>query len=531
MPVRALLVTIVQVAFTLYLCLKVRKALHMLQLNSYRLARYCGWLSRNGFMVAAWDLLPLASAPLLLWASPIVWSFACVIVYLALFASALRARRAEKMPLVVTRRVKRLWVPVGILLGSAVVLAGRLLMQEDARDILFALAGMSVLGASSAIIALVANAANLPLEFLISQSYVRDAKRKLGTFPSLTVIGITGSSGKTTTKRILAEILSERFNVLATPASYNTALGVVRTIREHLKPIHEVLVLEMGARQRGDIEEICRLAEPRYGVLTGISEQHLETFGTIENIAQTKFELLKCLPEDGVAIVNDDDAHVRAWSANRRCVRFGIDSDRADLRAEEMQANPEGTTFVVVNKNGERRRFRTRLLGKHNVLNILAAAAVAGELGLDLGLIARAARRVAPTEHRLEARRAAGNVIIIDDSYNSNPIGAHMALEVLGLFAGYRKVLVTPGMIELGSKEAELNRSFGLSAAGVCDEVILVGPRRTLPIREGLREGGFPEEHLHTARDLKEASHILGSVAKSDSAVLFENDLPDNYAE
>jgi pimeloyl-ACP methyl ester carboxylesterase len=201
----------------------------------------------------------------------------------------------------------------------------------------------------------------------------------------------------------------------------------------------------------------------------------------------------------------------------------------ASLWARDVRTTREGLAFTVVVDGRGEARFEIGVLGRHNVGNVLAATAVALELGMPLDEAADAARGIAPVEHRLQPIRGAGGVLVIDDAFNSNPRGAAEALRVLGELEGGKRVLVTPGMIELAEREWEENRAFGRLAAEVCDEVILVGPERARPILAGLREGEFPAERTHVVRDLGEATARLGTLVQPGDVILFENDLPDQY--
>jgi UDP-N-acetylmuramoyl-tripeptide--D-alanyl-D-alanine ligase len=189
-------------------------------------------------------------------------------------------------------------------------------------------------------------------------------------------------------------------------------------------------------------------------------------------------------------------------------------------------------SFILVDqRSGERQPCNVRLLGRHNVSNILFASAIAQELGMTLAAIARRAATLAPVEHRLQLLERANGVTVIDDAYNSNPVGARIALETLASFEGGRKILITPGMVELGPLEQQANEALGRQAAGVCDFVILVGPNHTAPIRSGLLACGFPAERLFVATNLQEALGMLDRTVAAKDTVLFLNDLPDLYSE
>ena len=274
------------------------------------------------------------------------------------------------------------------------------------------------------------------------------------------------------------------------------------------------------------------MVAPTFGLLTAIGQQHLETFKNIDNTRLAKYELVDALPVSGKAFLNMDDVNISHKSHTAKCkvVSYGIEQTQLDYRAGDITYDLKGTSFYVQKVNGQRALFRTKLLGKHNVYNLLASIAVASELGLNFNSIAYAVSKLEPVSHRLEIRQM-NNVTIIDDAFNSNPMGCRMALEVLKGIEGTQKVIITPGMVELGSEEYRLNKEFGMVCADVCDYIILVGPKRTIPIQEGIREKNYPGENIYVAMNLNDAIRHMNMIVKPGSIVLFENDLPDNFNE
>ena len=308
---------------------------------------------------------------------------------------------------------------------------------------------------------------------------------------------------------------------MVTPLNYNTTLGVVRTVRENLRPTHEIFVCEMGARNVGDIKEICDLVHPQMGIITAIGPQHLESFKSVANVVKTKFELADALPPEGIFFGNMDSPEIRNRKVSVPTVGYGL--TRGDYVAQDLRCDERGVRFTVRGVE-----FETRLLGKHNVQNLTGAIAVANTLGIPLEKLRAPVRRLEAVEHRLQLR-GSGDRLVIDDAYNSNPAGASAALETLGMFEGL-KILVTPGMVELGSKQSELNTEFGRQAAARCDRAILVGKRQAPPIRAGLLEAGFPREHVFVTDTVEEAIALADSFpAEGRRVILLENDLPDNY--
>lgn len=493
---------------------------HMFQLNSYKPEVELSWLRRHVFSgYAAKRLLPLLILPAIL-----IGPGAALITAIVTFAlqGFWNRPRAAKKPLVYTPRIKRMLATNAIVLLILVTLSHRFTGSGQ----VLAFLGLFWLGP---FLMLLANLINQPLEKAINRRYINDAKRILAENPGLVVIGVTGSYGKTSTKHFLHKILSAKFNVLMTPESYNTTLGVVRSIRENLKPVHNVFICEMGAKGLGHIQEICDIVHPRHAVITSIGPQHLESFKSQENILRAKFELAEAIPADGLAFLNYDNYFIREYSLAKQKVSYGLDWDFLDYRAGDISISSRGSSFKSTLSDGVKRLFETKLIGRHNVENIMAAIAVADRLGVPPEEIALSVRRLESVPHRLQLIRR-GAVTIIDDAYNANEQGAKAALEALAMFDAF-KILATPGMVELGAAQYECNFRFGEAAAKVCDYVILAGEKQTRPILDGLKSQNFPEDKIFTAESL---AQLFGRVESLDSGgrpkvLLLENDLPDNY--
>lgn len=495
--------------------------LHMFQLNSYKPHEQRKWYKEK-FLPAfvGRNLGVLFTLPLLVFCgrAGVILS----IVLYALTAYLGRPRKAKK-PLVYTARVKRMLVTAGILTAVTVLLAVLFRKISAVYGILLPAAHFV-----SGFYVLLANLINRPVEKAINNWYISDAKRMIDSSPNLRVVGITGSYGKTSVKFFLRKLLSAKYNVLMTPESYNTTMGVVKTIRTSLRPTHEIFLCEMGARNIGDIKEICDIVSPRFGVITSIGPQHLESFKSIDNVIKTKFELRDALPEDGIVFLNGDNEYIRSQPPGRKAVTYGIENSDCDYFARDISVSASGSSFVI-DKDGESYTFKTGLIGSHNVLNITGAIAAAHTLGVPMKDLIPQVRALESVPHRLQLIRGR-SALIIDDAYNSNPSGAKAALDTLACFDGV-KILVTPGMVELGSRQAELNRVFGSQAAKVCDYVALVGEKQTEPIYQGLMDAGYPKEKIFVEHDLTGALRSVenlhtGGVQK---IVLLENDLPDNF--
>ena len=525
---------------------RTASGLHILQLDGYKTGRYLKWIRQHPtscFEVK--EILVIGGFLILTAFYPqyhSTWIFPVLCAGWGAFQIYLSTRRKKikaKKPLVYTARAKRVF-GLSICLLAATVTAlvwGTKTSPWQIAILLFS--EITVINLT------VANLLIYPLERTINEAYLFSARRRIKTLQPR-VIGITGSYGKTSTKYILHQILSQKFNTLMTPNSYNTPMGICKVIRGDLTAEHEVFIVEMGAYKRGDIRELCNLASPQIGILTAVGPQHLERFKSIENIAKGKYELIESLPTDGLAVFNCDN-EICAGLADKReqtgspVRRYATEeapvasiTDTTDLTATNIQYTDEGLAFTVhanTESDTTDTEIRTRLLGKHNVSNILAAMTVAMACGITLAEIRDAIAKVEPVPHRLQLTTGAGGVTIIDDSFNSNPVGAKAALEALNEIGDGKKVLVTPGMVELGEKEYEENRRLGEAAADVCDLVILVGPIQTKPIRDGLKAAGYPSQQIIVALNLEEVKQHLATHVQAGDVVLFENDLPDSYNE
>lgn len=504
------------------------KMLHMYQLSSYRLHGVWNWLKLSHFdyllRYFSYAFFAVGMTLLFNFCFPqdnVHWFSYLFFVFFGITFCVLAYRKGSRVPLAVTPRMRRL-IMVNTVLCIALSVGGWGLSKTPMLE-----AGYALLPLFVPLICLASYGITYPFERMIAKSFIKDAIEEVEKLKSagLKVVGITGSYGKTTAKNILFAMLSTKYRVCASPGSYNTPLGICRTVNDSLEPDDNILVAEMGARRRGDIKELCDVAKPDLGIITGVGSQHYETFGSLEAIADTKYELAEALPEGGLAVFNCADA-----GAAKLAERFGGrkalagDCDGCTVKFSDVEFGSFGSRFALT-AGGETVKVSTRLLGRHIPALIAACAAAALELGVPLCACARACEKLAPVPHRLELI-AAGDKTVIDDAYNSNTEGAKNAVEVLGCFEG-RKIIVTPGIVELGELEADANREFGRRIAAVCDLAILVG-RRAKQIKAGAEEAGMPEENIKTVASLAEARELLAEES-GKAAVLFENDLPDNY--
>ncbi len=501
------------VSFLLFYILSGIFYIHMLQLNSYRIERYGKWLSVNKGKAITFRALPglLSAAFIGLGIKWVLLAFALLMLIITPFK-----KKKAKKPLVYTARVKRL-IAVYAVIG-VLITAGAFFIKENIFCVAALFAAALLVPCMTALALLMAE----PVERAISKHYYNDAKKILESAKDLIIIGVTGSYGKTSMKYIITSLLSEKYSVLMTPGSFNTTMGVVRTIREQLKPTHQVFVVEMGAKNKGDIKEICDLVKPKYGVISSIGPQHLETFKSIENIINTKFELAEAVRKNGGKMfLNYSNEYINGYGFEGDFVSFG-NTEECVYKAENIKYSSSGASFEISDTE-----YKTSLLGDFSAVNIAGGVAVAEFLGVSKDDIRMSVRRLKAPEHRLELKKNP-KFTVIDDAYNSNPGGSKAALKTLSLFEE-RKILVTPGMVELGEKEYELNKEMGRIAAHSADYIVLVGEKQAKPLLEGVREEGFPEEKLYVAKDIADALSYVYKITDVPSVVLLENDLPDNF--
>ncbi|MCQ2973861.1 MAG: UDP-N-acetylmuramoyl-tripeptide--D-alanyl-D-alanine ligase [Bacteroidales bacterium] len=518
---------IINIAIAVLLCawliIKLRFELQMFQQNSYRNERYAKWLKKNIFAKERiFEIIPI-------WIIAIVIFFnfnnlwlLSVVPFYAFLAYKLLTKKT-KLKLNFTNRAKRLFfTSLGIVAIVSVLYA--LFSTTWLMSIIFSATICAFL--TFAILPL-SNIILKPVENHINNFYINDAKRILSEHKDLIIIGITGSYGKTSTKHFLETILSQKYNVLMTPGSFNTTMGVVRTIREYLKPTHQIFICEMGAKQIGDIKEICDLVNPSIGILTSVAEQHLDTFKNIENVRKTKFELIDSLPNDGLAILNGDYEIIKNFKINKNAVYYSLE-DKGDFVAKDIVYSQSGTEFNFYEKGEKKFSLKTELLGDYNVSDILACIVCAYKMGLTTDQISFGVHKLQAVQHRMEIKVNAAGIVIIDDAFNSNPKGAKMALQVLSGFTNQRFV-ITPGIVELADRQDYYNEKLGEQIAESVDMAVLVGKKQTEAIYKGLKNKNYPEEKIYIASDLMDAANHVYSIARPGDTILFENDLPDIY--
>lgn len=443
------------------------------------------------------------------------------LVYLVLLYNVVSSQKLKK-PLVQTFRIKRLNVTFIILfsaLGCFVLLLSYIL--NPIMLILFI-----ALNLLSPVILCCASLINYPYEKVIQMSFIIKAKQKLKTYKHLIVVAITGSYGKTSTKNFLKTMLSKKFSVLCSPNSFNTPMGVTKTILEHLKPHHQILILEMGADHKNDIKKLCKIVSPDVCVVTSVGKQHLKTFKTFENIIKTKYQIVEFSKPNAMFVTNLTNDVCKNYFARSPLKNYGVNfvGSNAFCVANKPECFVEGTAFWGF-IDGKKFNIKTKLLGSFNTINIMLAMVVAYNLGVDVEELEDAAITLKPVEHRLELKQVNTNLFIIDDSFNSNPLGAKVAVETLKQFA-YRKIIITCGMVELGQSQFSENYNFGKLLCGL-DEVIVVNNVNFEAISSGVINAGGVKPKLFNS--FSEAYKYATNNITEKTIILIENDLTDSY--
>jgi len=538
---------IIGLAAIIWLVWIIRVALvaaRMYQIEEYEAPRFLAWGCQRAWLWSAATLLASGTTlilGLLTLALPtdlrriaigVGWLVGAILLHI--IWKSLPAKKA----LVYTPRMRRI-LGAGLALTLLVTCGLAILVSTIPIIVSIIIVVLSCLLTPGLVLLLVlgGNLLMTPVEAQIRQGFVRRARSRITTYKPF-VIGIAGSYGKTSTKNIMAQLLAPQKQTLPTPKSFNTLMGITRAINENLESKHELFLVEMDAYNTGEIAKMCELVEPHVGVITSVGPQHLERFGSIERIADALYELVASLPTASPAVIYGGEnmsalLAERASRAGYRVVRYGLEGEQGepfDVIASNIVIDERASHFTW-RWSAESLEFRVSipLLGQHNILNVSAALAVVHLLGLSVAQAARDAIRLEPAQHRLQLMPSKGGITVIDDSYNANPVGVHNGLDVLAQMRGHAKILVTPGMVELGSVEEAENKRFGEHAAQVCNHVILVGAQQTKPIFAGLQESGFSSESIHIVNTLEEVTATLGQIAKSGDVVLFANDLPDTY--
>ncbi len=539
----------IAIAWLLGTWLRVYRQARYYQIEEYMSRRYLAWVRRNP---SEW----LPRRPLLAWFAGVALVILLqsidggLTVAIAILSTLLacyppKAREIKK-PLVRTGRMKRILVAAAavstVAMLFAIVFSSSAL---DARDAIAEILTLSTLGMLLFLLAplwlTLGNLLLQPYEAFMRRLFLKRARDVLSQVRPK-IIGITGSYGKTTTKVFLRDLLNLRYRSYATPKSYNTLMGISLAINSDLADDFrtEYLISEMGAYVPGEIERICELTPPDIAIVTEIGPQHLERFGTLENTKRAKYEIVRNLRPDGVAVFNWDNQYIREMVAAgypETCltVSRNLDIDTAQQEdvtwiASELTEDLAGLRFVATHvPSGEQANISTAISGEHNVTNLLLCIAVAYHEGIPLRDIALRIGSLQPAESRLVRQVTAAGITIINDAYSANPVGITSALKVLGMHVDGKRLLITPGMIELGELQDQENYKLGLLAAAHATDVILIGREQTKSIHQALHSERFDMSRVTVAETLAEAVIWYQQHLVAGDAVLFLNDLPDTY--
>ena len=517
------------------LCFVSSKLFQIIQLAGYKIKGYNAWLKDTKIkffgrliMLSFLSLISVLVTNSLLggfgngyftYLGLIFYFYFCVVFIINM------SKMPQKTPLKQTRRMNRLIITTSILMilitfGLTIISTEYLPFLKYGAVVLTPIL-MVVIVPFSCII-------NAPLEAIIRGGYIKRAKKKLEKMPNLIKIGITGSYGKTSTKHILNVLLSKKYSVCMTPHSFNTPMGLTKVVLKYLKYDNEILIAEMGAKHIGDIKYLCNLINPKHAIITSVGSQHLLTFGSVENIAKTKNELVDSISNGYIVFNGESEGALKLYNnSDKDKYLIGFDNKDAFCNVINIAVNEDGSSFTLC-IDGNNIDCKTKLLGKHNIEDIALASCMAYKLNVSPEKIAEAISELKPMPHRMEIIKNKG-LIILDNAYNSSVESSKSSLETLSLFSNNRKIIVTPGIIEMGDKEKEVNYNFGSLMSKVADKVIIVNKVNYEAIKEGLIDAGYNEEDVLFAETLKNAQEILPKITNSGDVVLFENDLPDNY--
>ncbi len=439
-------------------------------------------------------------------------------------------RKSEnKVPLKFTKRMKRLIVTyceVAFIVFFGLILLENLVFYFWADFFkLLRFVAVTLFPCLMPLLVWTACVINKPFEKRVSKRYVKKATDFFSN-ATFTKIAVTGSYGKTSVKNFLNDILSVKFKTVATPASFNTPMGICRSA-QLIKPDTEVFIAEMGARRKGDIKELCDIVSPDIAVLNGVTAVHLMTFGNINNVISTKNEIVEAESVKTAVFTSDNENTLSLYEKCEKEKILAGFNPNAEVYADNVTADKNGSSFDLI-IDGQKITLKTAVLGRHNISNLTLACAVAYKMGMTIDEIAKGVENVKSVEHRLSLVNN-GNVTIIDDGYNSNVEGVKSALEVLGYFSG-RKIVITPGMTELGVEQNKYNYDFGVKLAKVASFVVLIEGASCNAIRNGLVfGGGFDADKIKMVASLAVAKEKLKDIIKDGDVILFENDLTDRF--
>ena len=363
-----------------------------------------------------------------------------------------------------------------------------------------------------------------PITVILRNRTIKKAIKKRESLENLLVIGITGSYGKSSVKEFLKFILSKDFKVVSTEKNENSEMGISQCILNQVNEEHEIFICEMGAYNRAGIKLLADIAKPKIGILTGINNQHLATFGSQKNIIKAKFELINSLPQEGLAVLNWDNEFIRNnFKSEISSIKYSV-KEKEDVWAEDIKGGKEGISFKVVFKTGESQFIRANINGVNNIPNLLAAIAVAKKLGMDLENIAERVEEIDFSIGGMKLKKFNG-FNVIDATYSSNIDGIVSHLEYLKNWEN-KKIIVMPCLIELGSEGKEAHINIGKKIGEVCDLAIITSKDYFNDLRRGAVESGMKKENIIFIEDGEKILKKISVFASEGDVVLLESRVP-----
>lgn len=529
---------LLELACVVFVARRLLQLLRFLQQDDYRIGRFLRWWASARMFDTRGTRIALPATLLVGACASLHLPGAAVITTLgSLLLTSVGLvlddpRTTGKVRLVMTDRAKKLYA-VALILSLGTLITLTTLFLAATVYALFWLWVCVILLIQFAPLILAISATSLwPFEAILQRRYMDEARAKVNSLKPC-VIGITGSFGKTSTKAIVGELLSTTLAATFWPAKgINTPMGITRDIRARLSRVFPYAVIEMGAYHIGSIKRLCAITPPSAGIITAVGTMHLERFGGPEAVYRAKSELAQAIPLDGILVANGDNNGARRMAKEfpkRVTLLYGMDSSKGplDVRADGVTFSPDGMTFLIVYQ-GRSFPARTKLLGAPAVSNILAGFTMACALGAKPELVVAAIANLDPVENRLSLKRD-GAITYLQDAYNSNPTGFAGALEVLQKMPAKRRVLMTPGMIELGNTQFAENEKIATLAAGICDFIFVVGDTNRAAWLKGLQERRYPENQIFVVEGRGEAFDMIAKLRTEGDVILIENDLPDLY--
>lgn len=531
-----LLQFLVFIAFLAFSAKRLMNYLHALQQEDYDDYRLFHWIIENRVIDKRASLAIIILSLLSTFISASFLFNACLfMIFIGVMYFEKDPRKDSKKALVLTSRAKRILMPafgMSVASGAAISLTNMPFLWLIPTHLL-------------PFFLILSNICLRPYEAKIQAKFYAEAQDRLATIRPV-IIAITGSYGKTSVKHILGHILKTAAPTTITPGSVNTLMGITRIIREQLQPNTRYFVVEMGAYGPGSIEKLCKLTPPDLGIITAVGHAHYERFKSLETVAHAKYELAQAtLSKGGTVIVHEKTlrfpyANAMRLKDPRNFIAVGERPDPrienpepcflndADVNVKFVEQTLEGLR-IKIKYHEKSYALKVPLYGLHHAHNIALAFTAALALGLEANDVINALARCPQIPHRLELKPYKDGSTIIDDAYNSNPSGFKSALELMTLLhPSGRKILITPGIVELGAAHDDVHTTIGMYAAEVCDIVVAVNPSRIPTFISGFKSHPKAKEIL-TFETFAEAENWLVSIKRDGDLILLENDLPDLY--